>query len=54
MLASEKRDLGIVDENPWPLLNGIPFVDFTIEPMTAEVAEYLFMGRYVELTELCK
>ena len=35
MLASEKRDLGIVDENPWPLLNGIPFVDFTIEPMTA-------------------
>lgn len=54
MLASEKRDLGIVDENPWPLLNGIPFVDFTIEPMTAEVAEHLFMGRYVELTELCK
>lgn len=49
MLATEKRDLGIVDNNPWPLLQGIQPLDDVIKPEPADVAEGMFLARFYEL-----
>lgn len=50
MLATERRDLGIDDGVPWPVLEGIPPTDlFVISPLQPRQAFSLFMTRFNDL-----
>lgn len=49
MLGTERRDFGLDDGTPWPILEGIPTADFLIDPMSPAHARSLFIKRYVEL-----
>ncbi|KNC94881.1 hypothetical protein [Trabulsiella odontotermitis] len=50
MLATERRDLGIDNGEPWSMLEGIPGSDLLhIVPLRPGLAYDLFMARYVEL-----
>lgn len=52
MLATERRDFGLDDGTPWPLIEGIPPASFVISPLPPELARLLFLRRFYELGTL--
>lgn len=50
MLATERRDLLKHQDRPWFYLDGVEAAPLTIDKMTAESAETMFLLRFHELT----
>ena len=50
MLATERRDFGMEDGTPWPVLEGIEPLAQMITPLRPDAAMSAFMVRYHELT----
>lgn len=49
-LATERRDLGLDDGEPWPQLDGLAPLEDPIIPLLPVQARALFMARFNELT----
>lgn len=49
MLATERRDFGLDDGTPWPILEGIEPASIVIEPLLPHEARELFLDRYSAL-----
>lgn len=49
MLATERRDFGLDDGTPWPILEGIEPASIVIEPLPPQEARDLFLERYSAL-----
>ncbi|NIG98874.1 MAG: HD family hydrolase [Serratia symbiotica] len=50
ILATERRDLDISDDDPWPMLEDItPFNEILVSPVNPNQARSMFMQRYQQL-----
>lgn len=49
MLATERRDFGLDDGTPWPILEGVEPASMVIEPLPPHKARVLFLERYSDL-----
>lgn len=51
MLATERRDFGLDDGTPWPILKGIEPLMFTVTPLPPREARVAFLRRYNQLKD---
>ncbi len=51
MLATERRDFGLDDGTPWPILEGIEPLMFILTPLSPREARVAFLRRYNQLKE---